>query len=146
MRVIPHDVRRQYLNQENPCPEDIVELTCIRSESSPAAVRWTADETRLYTFGIPSDIGTPSANQSSRIGLIGVIINETTLTLLAHLKNAPFVNNTRLTCGEIGGNSSSPLILSIFGKLLSYGPLHAIIVIVCGTLSHFQIQPQLQQH
>ena len=144
-KVIPIEVRRQGLGQENPCPGDAIELTCIRSESSPAAVRWIANGTTLYTFGIPSDIGTQLANQSSRVGLIGVIINETTLTLLADLKNAPFVNNTRLTCGEIGGNSSPPIILSIFGKLLSCS-LHVIIVILYGTMCHSQVQPQLLQH
>ena len=120
LRVMPCGVRLQHISQENPCPGDLVELTCIRSESSPAAVRWTADGEPLYTFGIPMDIGTPNANHSHIVGLIGVIINETTLTLMADLKNATFMNGTKVICGDIiRGNSSQPIIFSIIGKHLS---------------------------
>ena len=81
----------------------MVEFTCIRSEPSPAVVRWTANRTSLYTVRIPNDIGAPHANLSNITGLNGVIINATTLTLLADLNYAPFKNGTRVTCSEIGG-------------------------------------------
>ena len=100
-RVIPHELRRQSLIQENPCPGDMVEFTCTRSESSPAAVRWNADGVPLYTYFIPQDIN--NANQSNIPGLIGVLVNETKLTLLVDLNTSTrIINNTGITCGEIG--------------------------------------------
>ena len=119
-RVIPHEVRRQGLDQENPCPGDMVEFTCTRSEASPAAVRWTADEMPLYTHFIPQDIN--SANQSSIPGLIGVLVNETKLTLLVDLNTSTrIINNTGITCGEVLRDITSQTInLMTIGMFTNY--------------------------
>ena len=119
-RVIPHEVRRQGFVQENPCPGDMVEFTCTRSESSPAAVRWTVDGVVLYTYFIPSDINTASANQSSIPGLIGVLVNETKLTLIVDLNTSiRIINNTGIACGEIGVTSQSINLMTI-GMFTNY--------------------------
>ena len=113
-RVIPHEVRRQGLDQENPCPGDMVEFTCTRSESSPATVRWNTDGVVLYAFFIPEDINTANANQSSIPGLIGVLVNETKLTLLVDLNSSTRItNNTGITCGERGITSQTINLITI---------------------------------
>ena len=115
-RVVPHDVRRRGLAQENPCPGDTVEFTCTRSESSAAIVRWIADETPLYTFLIPDDL-TTSPYPSHMPGFTGALINETTLTLSINLTatvSVTVVNGTRVVCGNAGRNVSQ--ILSIIGN------------------------------
>ena len=104
-QVIPQEVRRQGLNQENPCTEDMVEFTCTRSESL-GDMRWSANGETLYTFLIPDDINTTNARRSSILGVTGVIINETVLTLLVDLSiSTKIVNGSEVECG--GRNSAS---------------------------------------
>ena len=113
-RVVPHDVRRQGLAQEDPCPGDTVEFTCTRSESSAAIVRWSAGETPLYTFLIPGDL-TRGPYRSHMPGLRGSLINETTLMLSINLTASVSVaNGTRVVCGDVERNVSQPL--SIIGN------------------------------
>ena len=71
----------------NPCPSDMIIFTCTRSESSAATVLWAATGTPvdLYRYEVPRDIGTPNATQTSVPGFTGVIVNETTFTLLVDL-------------------------------------------------------------
>ena len=117
--MIPHEVRRQGLNQGKPCPGDMVEFTCTRSESSAATIRWTVDGVALYTFGIPDDIASANANQSTILGLTAIILNATTLKLLVDLSTtitSGITNSTGVVCGEIGGNSSQTLALNVIGK------------------------------
>ena len=119
-RVIPHEVRRQTLGQENPCPGDMVEFTCIRSESTQAIVRWTADGNVLYAFFIPDYIGTSNANLSNIPGFIGILINSTLFTLLVDLNTSNTVNGSQVACDEVDGNSSKSISLSIIGKPHSF--------------------------
>ena len=94
-------------------------FTCTRSESSPAAVRWTANGTPLYTFGIPSDLGTPRASQDAGFpGLVGVLIDATTFSLSVDLVTAvDIINGTQVGCGEVVNDiSSPPVTLFVIGK------------------------------
>ena len=81
-------------------------------------MRWVADESILYFFSIPRDIGTVNANQSSVTGITGVIMNNTTLKLLVDLAlSARIVNNTGIMCEDaISGVSSQSINLQIIGK------------------------------
>ena len=118
--MIPHEVKRQGLNQENPCPGDMVEFICTRSESSVTSVRWIADESILYSFSIPRDIGTTNANQSSVTGITGVIMNNTTLKLLVDLTlSTRIINSSEIKCEDaISGVSSQSIMLHIIGKYI----------------------------
>ena len=117
-RVIPHEVRRQGLNQEDPCPGDMVEFTCTRSESSNAAVAWTADGEPLYDFVIPRDIGTSRANQSSLPGITGILINETTLKLFVDLATLNSgINGSGIACEDVVSRSLSEIkTMQVIGK------------------------------
>ena len=93
--------------------------SCVRNESSPAAVRWTANGVPLYTFGIPGDLGTSRAIQSAGfVGLIGSLVNETLFTLTVDLTTSiDIVNGTGVACGElITGVNSDTMNLFIIGK------------------------------
>ena len=121
-RVFPSEVIRQGIGQDNPCPGDRVVFTCTRSESSPTAVRWTANGTPLYTFGIPSDLGTPRANQDAGFpGLVGTLVDATMFTLLVDLTLATdIINGTAVACGEVISGVTSPIFtLFIIGKAVS---------------------------
>ena len=104
--------------QEDPCPGDMVEFTCTRSESSNAVVEWTADREPLYDFVIPRDIGTSRANQSSLPGITGILINETKLKLFVDLATSnSVINGSGIACGNsISGASSQRVTLQIIGK------------------------------
>ena len=122
-QVIPHEVRRQGLNQENPCPGDKVEFTCTRSETTPVGIRWIANEIPLYAFGIPVDIGGPNANQSQGFpGISAILVNNTTVKLFVDLNCSSIVGNgttLRVTCESIpGSQSSANQTLTIIGKIL----------------------------
>ena len=94
-------------------------FTCIRSDSSEAAVRWTADGAPLYTFGIPSDIGTPRASQNAGFaGIIAVLIDATTFTLSVDLATSVnIINGTQVACGEVLDDiASPPVTLFVIGK------------------------------
>jgi hypothetical protein len=82
-------------------------------------VRWTANGTPLYTFGIPNDIGTPRANQDAGFpGLIGVLIDARTFTLSVDLSTAvDIINGTQVACGEVLNDiSSPPMTLFVIGE------------------------------
>ena len=118
-KIIPAEAKRQGLGQINPCPGDRVVFTCTRSEPSPAAVRWLANDLALYTFDIPNDIGGPRANQNTGFpGLIGTLVNETMFTLTADLTTTVnIINGTSVVCGELVTNiKSQPLNLFVIGK------------------------------
>ena len=117
--VIPAEAKRKGLGQQSPCPGDVIVFTCLRSEPSQAAVRWTADGLALYTFGIPIDIGTPNANQNSGFsGVIARLVNRTVITLTVDLSNSTVIkNNTRIACGEVvNGNSSEIFNVFVIGN------------------------------
>ena len=114
--MISHEARHRGLQQENICPGDVVEFTCKRSESSPSTVRWFADGVSIYTFVIPHDIGSPDANQTSNFGIIGVLVNQTTLTLRVNSNSANAITNgTLVACGERGGSTSQSISVNIIG-------------------------------
>ena len=116
-QVIPQEARRQGLNQENPCTEDMVQFTCTRSESL-GDMRWSANGETLYTFLIPDDINTTNARRSSILGVTGVIINETTLTLLVDLSiSTKIVNGSEVECGRrrSSASQSASVILVTIG-------------------------------
>ena len=120
-RVFTSEAKRQGILQDNPCPGDRVVFTCIRNETSEdrIAVRWTANGTPLYTFGIPNDIGTPRANQDAGFpGLIGVLIDARTFTLSVDLSTSvDIINGTQVACGEVLNDiSSPPMTLFVVGK------------------------------
>ena len=118
--MYPAEEKRQGLGQENPCPGDTVVFYCVRNESSPAAVRWTANGVPLYTFGIPGDLGTPNAIQSAGfVGLVGNLTSATVFTLTVDLTmSVDIVNGTGVACGEvISGITSETMNLFIIGKL-----------------------------
>ena len=118
-RVFPSETKRQGISQNNPCPGDTVVFTCTRSEGSPAVVRWTANGIPLYTFGIPSDIGTPRASQNAGFpGLVGTLVDSDMLTLLVDLSiSSDVVNGTAIACGEVTTGITGPsFILLIIGK------------------------------
>ena len=119
--VIPAEAKRQGIRQDNPCPGDVIEFTCTCNESSPAAVRWSADGIALYTFGIPADLGTPKAIQNASFpGLIGTLVDAATFMLIYTadlVTSADIVNGTQVTCGEIiTGITSLPQTVFIIGK------------------------------
>ena len=76
----------------------------------PIAVRWTASGTPLYTFGIPRDIGTPRASQDAGFpGLVGTLVDATTLTLLVDLTvTRDITNGTEIVCDEVTSGITSP--------------------------------------
>ena len=120
-RVFTSEAKRQGIRQDNPCPGDRVVFTCIRNETSEKriAVRWTANGTPLYTFGIPNDISTPRANQDAGFpGLIGVLIDARTFTLSVDLSTSvDIINGTQVACGEVLNDiSSPPMTLFVIGK------------------------------
>ena len=117
--MFPGEAKRQGIPLDNPCPGDRIVFTCSRSDPSEAAVRWTADGIPLYTFGIPSDIGTPRASQNVGFpGIIGVLLDATTFTLSVDLATSVhIVNGTQVACGEVLNDiSSPPLTLFVIGK------------------------------
>ena len=81
-----------------------MEFTCTPSESSPAAVRWTANGRPLYSFFIPNDLGTQRANQTSAglPGIAGLLFNETTIKLLVDLSiSTHIINGTQVLCSDL---------------------------------------------
>ena len=137
-RVIPAEAKRQGLGQESPCPGDRVVFSCVRNDSSGAAVRWTANGTPLYTFGIPVDIGTPAATQTGFVGLIGTLVNSTLFTLTVDLTTSTMIQNgTGVACGEVvTGTNSQTLNLFIIGKTQSL--CISILKSVIPLLSHYR--------
>ena len=120
-RVIPAEAKRQGLGQQYPCPGDRIVFTCLRNDSSDAAVRWTANGIPLYTFGIPRDIGTPAATQTGFPGLIGTLVNQTVFTLTVDLTTSMNIQNgTGVACGEVvSGTTSGTMNLFIIGNQLN---------------------------
>ena len=93
-------------------------FSCVRNDSSGAAVRWTANGVPLYTFGIPTDIGTDAATQTGFDGLIGTLVNSTLFTLTVDLTTSTMIQNgTGVACGElVSGITSQTMNLFIIGK------------------------------
>ena len=84
-------------------------------------MRWTANESPLYTFVIPNYIGSINANQSNIPGLTGTLVNATTFKLLVVLNTSMvIVNGSKVACDEAGGNRSRSINISIIGKALSF--------------------------
>ena len=132
-RVFTSEAKRQGIRQDNPCPGDRVVFTCIRNETSEEriAVRWTANGTPLYTFGIPTDIGTPRANQDAGFpGLIGVLIDARTFTLSVDLSTSvDIINGTQVGCGEVLNDvSSSPVTLFIIGECILHSEFDSVSI------------------
>lgn len=101
--VIASEERRQSLTQDNPCPGDTVIFICSLN-GSLSLVRWDLDGEQLYSFGNPADIGMQA---STNVGLIGSLVNATTLTLTVDLSvSSSVMNGTVLSCivRDIQGN------------------------------------------
>ena len=116
--MISHEARRQGLQQENPCPGDVVVFTCTRSETSPGTVSWYRDGLVTYTFIIPGQVNTANAVQTSIPGLTGVLVSETISTLQVDLNTTNIITNgTQVSCGEIGLGRIEDISLNIIGIL-----------------------------
>ena len=82
-----------------------MDYTCSINGSTSSTVRWSANETTLYTFVVPGDVGRV---QIAVIGVIGTVVNTTTLSLSVNLGGVDpniFTNGTEISCVEVSGGT-----------------------------------------
>lgn len=123
--VEPTETRRQGLNQNDPCPGDVIVFTCM-AQTSANRVSWMTDivgTEDLYIFDFRTD--NPNTTLSDRVGITATLLSNNVFILRIDLRNSVIImTGTGISCGEIDRRmiASSLVPVNIIGNQL----VHAV--------------------